>query len=227
MRTTHGLDRFLTFIDAIVAIAVTLLILPLADAATEADGTEPLREFLDHQSSRIGVFLLSFVVIIAFWRAHHRVFERVAGYDSVVVWVTLVWALTIVLLPFPTQLVVAYPSTNRGVVGIYIGTLLLSSVCLTTLGTHIYRTPALHRDDLDPELAATPPLIVPTALMMVSLVLAVAVPAINYRALFLLFLSGPTNRLWLRYWRQRTVRPVGGAQPAELSGRDGDASHQA
>jgi uncharacterized membrane protein len=31
MRTERGLDRFVTFLDAVVAIAITLLVLPLVD----------------------------------------------------------------------------------------------------------------------------------------------------------------------------------------------------
>ena len=43
----RGLDRFLTFVDAVVAIAITLLVLPLAELATDVgDGsvTDLLRE---------------------------------------------------------------------------------------------------------------------------------------------------------------------------------------
>ena len=40
---------------------------------------------------------------------------------------------------------------------------------------------------------------------MLAVVLGTAVPAVNYWALFLLFLSGPVERLI----RQRAERPVG------------------
>src|SRR3954462_15755683 len=41
MRTERGLDRFVTFLDAVVAIAITLLVLPLTEVlvGSEADGS--------------------------------------------------------------------------------------------------------------------------------------------------------------------------------------------
>ena len=41
LRTERGLDRLVTFLDAVVAIAITLLVLPLVEVLGEAPG-EPL-----------------------------------------------------------------------------------------------------------------------------------------------------------------------------------------
>ncbi len=66
MNTDKGLQRLVTFSDAVVAIAITLLILPLVDAASSFPSMG-LRHFLDANSTRLLAFALSFVVIGSFW----------------------------------------------------------------------------------------------------------------------------------------------------------------
>ena len=50
------------------------------------------------------------------------------------VWINLGWVLTVVFLPFATQLTAAYPAQNRLAIGVYLGTLALSSLFLTLVG---------------------------------------------------------------------------------------------
>jgi uncharacterized membrane protein len=65
---TRDPDRLVLFTDAVVAIAVTLLILPLVDAVTEtrAENLGAVHVITDHKT-QIYTFLLSFVVIARFW----------------------------------------------------------------------------------------------------------------------------------------------------------------
>ena len=53
-------DRFLTFVDAIVAIAITLLVLPLVDVAGAYQG-DSATQLLSDSSHQIWAFFLSFV----------------------------------------------------------------------------------------------------------------------------------------------------------------------
>lgn len=206
LRTGEGLARFLTFIDAIVAIAVTLLVLPLVEIAGEATKEESILDLLgnDHNKGILISFLLSFVVIARLWLAHHRIFERVARYDQFIVVVTLGWALTIVVLPFPTALVAVYSSERQPEV-FYIGVLLLSSLCLSVLSWHVSRHPELQREE-----AAGHPLastFFTSIWYVAALLVAVAVPSRGYTALLLLLLSGPTARLWYRWRDGRQAEP--------------------
>ena len=58
----RDLDRFLTFVDAVVAIAITLLVLPLAEAAGEI-GEGSVGDLLRANEDKLLGFLLSFLVI--------------------------------------------------------------------------------------------------------------------------------------------------------------------
>ncbi|MFP3380774.1 TMEM175 family protein, partial [Bacillus sp. SIMBA_069] len=74
IRTERGLDRLVNFSDAAVAIAITLLILPLVDAAGQI-GHSSFGEFIDKNFWEIFAFVVSFAVIARFWVVHHRIFE--------------------------------------------------------------------------------------------------------------------------------------------------------
>jgi uncharacterized membrane protein len=65
-------DRLLTFVDAIVAIAITLLVLPLAELTTDIGG-QPVAHLLRTHQGQLWSFLLSFAVIARLWFVqHHR-----------------------------------------------------------------------------------------------------------------------------------------------------------
>ena len=146
MRTDRGLDRFITFLDAVVAIAITLLVLPLAELVGGGDLPATVAEVFTQNAARFGAFLLSFLVIGRLWIGHHRMVERVGAYDPTFVVVNLGWALTIVFLPFATELTASYPAHDRLAVIVYVGTMALSSVLLSVAGVLVWRRPALRRE---------------------------------------------------------------------------------
>ena len=103
MRTTRGLDRLLFFTDAVTAIAITLLVLPLVDSVAQAaDAGQTAEQFMGDNFASIAAFVLSFVVIARLWLAHHATLEHVGSYRHVFLLLNLFWAFTVVLLPLPT-----------------------------------------------------------------------------------------------------------------------------
>jgi uncharacterized membrane protein len=131
MAHERGFDRLVNFSDAIVAIAATLLILPLVDKAS-AIGSTPIPQFLAENSIAFIVFVLSFVVIGRFWLAHHRFFEHLRSFSRGLMLFNLLWLLGIVFLPFPTELIVSGHSVTTLAAAVYIGTMLFIS--LASLG---------------------------------------------------------------------------------------------
>ncbi|MGY1711885.1 TMEM175 family protein [Geodermatophilus sp. SYSU D00758] len=197
MGSDRGLDRLVTFMDAVVAIAITLLVLPLVDVLPQEAAGVGLGALLAEEAARFGAFALSFVVIARLWLAHHRHVERVGAYDRAFLAVNLGWTLTVVLLPFTTQVVAVY-GPERGAVALYIGTLALSSAFLTASSVLVWRRPGLRRAGTAPEELRPAPALVTTGWLLIALLVGVLVPDVNYFALFLLFLSGPVIRLAMR-----------------------------
>lgn len=196
LRTERGLDRFVTFVDAVVAIAITLLVLPLVDVATEREPGQSVADLLGDHVGELAAFTLSFVVIARLWSVHHAVFERVGGYDRTLVRLSLLWLFTIVLLPFPTALL-AGEDGGRTVFALYVGDLTASSIALTLIVVHVARTPAVQRAGSG-EVGRVVPSAVTTALFLVALVLGLLVPAIGFWGLLLQFATSPVVRLWGR-----------------------------
>jgi uncharacterized membrane protein len=200
--TTRGLERLVFFTDAITAIAITLLILPLVDLVPEvaADGGT-LGGFLgEHLGALLG-FVISFAVIARLWYAHHQLFEHVAAYSPRLVLLTIVWAFTIVLLPLPTSITAQFEPTP-GTVAFYIGTMAASSIVITVLTLVIRGDPRIEARDNPIEDRTVAGSLSISIAFVVAFVLGVAIPAVNYWALLLLFLSGPVEAIMGRRRRR-------------------------
>jgi uncharacterized membrane protein len=193
VRSERGLDRLVTFLDAVVAIAITLLVLPLIEVLAEDRGAD-LGVVLSDNLGQFGAFALSFVVIARLWLAHHAIVESVGGYDVLFLWLNLFWTFTIVLLPFATQVIAEF-GTDRLSVGLYIGTILASSSATTALVLLLRRRAPLRRHGVSAADVDVAPSGVVTGLLALALVLGVVFRPVNFFAMFLLFLSGPAERL--------------------------------
>jgi uncharacterized membrane protein len=145
LRTDRGLDRLVNFSDATVAIAITLLLLPLVDVANDIEH-ESLRRLLDENVGTIVAFFVSFVVISRLWLSHHGLFEATRSYSTIVLRVNFVWLASIAFLPFSSNLI-AQTTHDAGVNALYIGTIAVASLSMTVMQWTIWRDPALIRED--------------------------------------------------------------------------------
>jgi uncharacterized membrane protein len=96
-----GLERIVFFSDAVMAIALTLLVidLKLPDIPAQLAAVElPLR--LSELSPRIVSFVISFAVISIYWSSHHRYFTYIKRYDGRLIALNLVFLFFVVLMPF-------------------------------------------------------------------------------------------------------------------------------
>ena len=189
-----GVDRLVTFVDAIVAIAITLLVItlvePVADAA-RAGGTPG--EFLAENRDGLVAAAISFAVIARLWKAHHSIFAHVERYSPRLATITILWAGTIAFLPLPTAMAAEF-SPDRVVLAVYIGTMTASSALLSGTDLYVRRHPELQSAEHALEDDALRGGLVVTAMFVVALVGAMLVPAWSYWWLFVLFLGGPLER---------------------------------
>jgi uncharacterized membrane protein len=125
--------------DAVVAIAMTLLVLPLVEISGEVD-TDDLSGFVAEHDDLLLSFVVSFLVIYVFWAAHREAFARAAAADvqpAALRSLTMLWLLVIAFLPFPTALVGRGPTTSSA--PFYVGTMLVLSVLTSTVATVVDR----------------------------------------------------------------------------------------
>ena len=124
-RESRGLefDRVAFFSDAVFAIAMTLLVVGIG-IPTVADNQ--LGDALREKRSEITSFFISFVVIGAYWRSHHRFWAQLQAVSSPLIVVNMFYLAAIAFTPFPTALAGKYTEEPVSIV-IYAITLAVAS----------------------------------------------------------------------------------------------------
>jgi uncharacterized membrane protein len=190
-RDRLGPERLLAFSDGVIAIALTLLVLPLAELVPEV--AEPNRSGLGvitDNLAPIGSFVLSFAVIARFWAAHHRVFDDAPRVPPRVVWINTLWLFTIVVLPFPTEMLGTFtddPFTLR----FYVATLFASSALLTVMTVLVARSRPREERARRARKGSGGTVV----LLLVIFVITLVAPGLGYWPLLLLFATSPLERL--------------------------------
>lgn len=199
----------MTFADAVVAIALTLLVLPLVDTATHLEPGTTVWDVFSRERNAIGAFLISFVVIWVLWVNHHRTMEYFDAYDGVILRLTLIWLFTIVVLPFVTQLLSGAEFDLAGADPLYDGVRLVSALALAGMAWWGHRRPELlHQDQPDVrKWLAEPVSLVTPAILVVALVLSIFIPAVSTWPLLALVLDDRIEHLWLRLRGKRPAAP--------------------
>jgi uncharacterized membrane protein len=194
LRSEKGFDRVVFFSDAVVAIAMTLLILPVVDDVSNVTDTT-VAGLLDDIGGRLLAFAISFVVIAKFWTVHHMLFEHVEGYTPAVIWWNMAWLAAIVFLPLPTE-VLGTLHTSRGASAFYILSVLAVSVTLIGLNVAMAAAPEIHKQGVEPPERTGG--VAVSIMILVALAIAVAFPTIGMFAMFALALAEPVDRYIIR-----------------------------
>lgn len=195
-------ERFKAFVDAVVAIAMTLLILPLMESVSEAaSGTLSTAEFFVEHSGQLLSFGLSFVLIATFWMGHHRQYRDVEWVTGPLLWINIAWMATIVWLPVPTAMI-GQMETDSLQPLVYIGTLILTQI--TTLAGWLYllRHPDFTTTPVEVLRAGVIGDLAAIILFLIALAIAVFVPSLGYAGLLVLLLTGVVTTLLSRGSRQ-------------------------
>lgn len=102
-RPDHPLERLIFFSDAVIAIAITLLIIEIH--APHLPKSSPSTDYLISLVNllpKFFSFFVSFFVIGAFWSGHHRAFALAGHYSERIVGPNLMLLCSIAFLPFST-----------------------------------------------------------------------------------------------------------------------------
>lgn len=195
MDNSRSPERLVFFSDAVVAIAMTLLILPLVDVIPElvAEHAESY-EAITRNQWQIYSFLLSFLVISRFWIFHHHIYEEVKAYSPALMQANLGWLLTIVVLPFPTQMIAGFDHDYFTPL-FYVGTVFASSLFQTAMVLIIRRNPDVAKSPDSISDARLQNSVGSTVALALALLLDATVPAIGYYSLFLLLVPGNVIRI--------------------------------
>jgi hypothetical protein len=97
-----GFERVVFFSDAVFAIVITLLVLPLtAELEVPRERADLIHEVFSGQALRMLTFAVGFLVVGQFWIAHHRMSGHLRRADHGLLWFNLVGLMTVAFMPFP------------------------------------------------------------------------------------------------------------------------------
>ena len=99
-------SRLMALSDGVISVAITLLVLDirLPQGFGEYPDTE-LWAALVALWPRLLAYLLSFYVIANFWMSHRAKFEHIVRTDGRLMWINMLFLLTVGLVPFTTNLI--------------------------------------------------------------------------------------------------------------------------
>ena len=122
-------NRLETLVDGIFAIAMTLLVLTINIAKpTSEDAPRVLFGILMGLIPQIFTLILAFLILAFFWYGHHRQFHFVRTVDPVLLWITIFLLITIVLVPFTTDIAGDYPVMEIAVLPFHLNILAVGLV---------------------------------------------------------------------------------------------------
>jgi uncharacterized membrane protein len=143
-------NRLESFSDGVIAVAITLLVLNLI--VPDPSKTAHLADALGHRWPAYAAYAISFITIGIIWINHHVMIGRLQQTDRLILILNLLLLMTIVVLPFATDLMATYLKQGSGqhlAAVIYGGSLLLMSISFATLNAHILlRKAHMHRTKL-------------------------------------------------------------------------------
>ncbi len=160
LRGGRSFDRLINFSDAIVAVAVTVLVLPIADV-TLTRGEDSVWAFLGDHAGQIITFFFTFFIVSIFWFTHNKIMNQLRGYDGTIFWLNTCWLAVIAFLPVTSALYadagtdgtngLIYAGDLGGSGMLYWGSLSLISLFGALIGRHARKNPTLY----DPEQQVT------------------------------------------------------------------------
>ncbi len=186
------IERLASFSDAVIAIAITLLVLPLVDKVTNG-GLLTVNTFVDSYLIEIVLFVISFLVIAKFWLVHYSIFQPLKLFSNRLFVLNIIWLLSIVIIPFTTELISQDKSSGQFAVVLYIGMLFITALVGLLMQYEAVRNPQLHHDT--PLKVSFAGGIATLTLMGLALLIAIILPSVGLWAMLLLVLSGPLTRL--------------------------------
>lgn len=143
---SRSVDRLIGFSDGVVAVAATLLALPLLDLNPEEG--ESVWSMINSDPGPLVAFLFTFAVVAIMWSAHNRILNGIRDYDGAIFWLNTAWLACIVLLPWfsalygESQMLGSGPDwPGAGV--LYWGAMGVLSLLAGAMTWYLHRHPAL------------------------------------------------------------------------------------
>uniref|UniRef100_UPI003D6F8DD9 endosomal/lysosomal proton channel TMEM175 n=1 Tax=Danio rerio TaxID=7955 RepID=UPI003D6F8DD9 len=123
--STQSSHRLLAYSDALISIIATVMILPVAHTKIQED--EELKQSIQALlTTKIAVYLMTFLIVTVAWAAHIRLFQVIERIDDTLALLNLACMMLITFLPYTFSLMATFPNNILGI--------LLFCACVMVIG---------------------------------------------------------------------------------------------
>jgi uncharacterized membrane protein len=193
--------------DGIFAISMTLLVLELKiPDLPKSVSTSELLQSIGHEAPAFFSFLVSFLYCGLLWILHHLAMHFIRHLQIVLVWLNLLFLMSISLMPFSCGLL-GHFLRNPVAQEIYFGNMFVAAALLAAQWLVAKKKKLINEEEpLKSALMGQQILFFPVALGAAMLAVVFITPQAGFYALTIVLLA---LRLWQRSWhrRQAAVNP--------------------
>ncbi|MED6277108.1 hypothetical protein CHARACLAT_009893 [Characodon lateralis] len=144
--STQSSHRLLAYSDALISIIATVMILPVAH--TKVEDNEELRESVQLLlTTKIGVYLMTFLIVTVAWAAHIRLFQVIVRIDDCLALLNLACMMLITFLPYTFSLMATFPENILGIL-LFCGCVMVIGVIQSVIVLYAFSRPFLLNDQI-------------------------------------------------------------------------------
>lgn len=148
--TTLGLGkgRIEALSDGIFATVMTVLVLSLSIPTIVGSSDSAVTTYLLGLGPTILSYVMSFLILAVFWVRHHNIFHFISRIDNPLIWLNMLFLLSVGFVPFSTELIGRFWNTEVSTI-VYGANLIASGVCMQGIWLYSVKNKLLVVDGLD------------------------------------------------------------------------------
>uniref|UniRef100_A0A1A8ER47 Endosomal/lysosomal proton channel TMEM175 n=1 Tax=Nothobranchius korthausae TaxID=1143690 RepID=A0A1A8ER47_9TELE len=144
--STQSSHRLLAYSDALISIIATVMILPVAH--TKVEDNEELRESVQLLlTTKIAVYLMTFLIVTVAWAAHIRLFQVIVHIDDCLALLNLACMMLITFLPYTFSLMATFPENILGIL-LFCGCVMVIGVIQSVIVLYAFSRPFLLNEQI-------------------------------------------------------------------------------
>lgn len=144
--STQSSHRLLAYSDALISIIATVMILPVAH--TKVEDNEELRQSVQLLlTTKIAVYLMTFLIVTVAWAAHIRLFQVIVRIDDCLALLNLACMMLITFLPYTFSLMATFPDNILGIL-LFCGCVMVIGVIQSVIVLYAFTHPFLLNEQI-------------------------------------------------------------------------------
>ena len=189
-------NRLETLVDGIFTIAMTILVLGITPPKPDISQAHAVLtgQIID-LLPEVFLFIVSFLILAGFWLSHHRQFHFVRVIDSRLLWINIFLLISLVFIPFSTDVAGDYPDILVAVLLFHLNIIIIGLI-FSYHAHYIFRSKNLCDPNIDRKLLQTQ--LYQSVLITVVASIAVIVSMVNPEVSLLVYLVIPIAGYFLQ-----------------------------